>query len=141
MRHALAAATLTVLAGCSLVDQRTFQSTAATPGAAEIARARAPLLPLVTIRMDQPDPDYRAVLAEAIQAAQQRKPDVTFDIQALVPTQATPAEQDRRIAEASLDAQAIAIAIGAAGVSSDRLRLGLLGDAGSPAREVRVYVR
>ena len=138
MRHALAAATLTLLAGCTLVDQRTFQSAAVAPGAAEIARARAPALPLVTIRMDQ---DYRAALAEAVQAAQQRKADVTFEIQALVPTQASPADQDRRIAEASLDAQAVATAIGAAGIASDRLRLGLLGDAGSPAREVRVYVR
>ena len=138
MRHALAAAALVLSAGCTLVDQRTFQPTATAPGAAEIARARAPALPLVTIRMDQ---DYRAALAEAVQAAQQRKPDVTFDIQALVPLQAPPAEQDRRIAEASQDAQAVATAIGAAGISSDRLHLGLLGDAGSPAREVRVYVR
>ena len=138
MRHALAAAALVLSAGCTLVDQRTFQPTATAPGAAEIARARAPALPLVTIRMDQ---EYRAALAEAVQAAQQRKPDVTFDIQALVPLQAPPAEQDRRIAEASQDAQAVATAIGAAGISNDRLRLGLLGDAGSPAREVRVYVR
>ena len=145
MRHALTAATLTLLAGalpaCTLVDQRTFQPAAAAPGAAEIARARAPALPLVTIRMDQPDQEYRATLAEAVQAAQQRKADVTFDIHALVPTQVPPAEQDRRIAAASLDAQTIATAIGAAGISSDRLRLGLLGDAGTPAREVRVYVR
>ena len=146
MRHVLAAATLTLLAGatlpaCTLVDQRTFQPTAAAPGAAEIARARAPSVPLITIRMDQPDQDYRATLAEAVQAAQQRKADVTFDIHALVPTQAPPAEQDRRIAAASLDAQTIATAIGAAGISSDRLRLGLLGDAGNPAREVRVYAR
>ena len=138
MRHALVAATLILLAGCTLVDQRSFQPTAAVPGAVEIARARTPALPLVTIRMDQ---EYRAALAEAVQAAQQRKPDVTFDIQALVPLQAPPAEQDRRIAEASQDAQAVATAIGAAGISSDRLHLGLLGDAGSPAREVRVYVR
>ena len=146
MRHALAAAALVLLAGgvlpgCTLVDQRTFQSAAVAPGAAEIARARAPSLPLVTIRMDQPDQEYRAVLAEAVQAAQQRKGDVSFDIHALVPIQAPLAEQDRRIAEASRDAGAIATAIGAAGISSDRLRLGLLGDAGSPAREVRVYVR
>ncbi len=138
MRHILAAAALVLSAGCTPVDQRTFQAAAVAPGAAEIARARAPALPLVTIRMDQ---DYRATLAEAVQAAQQRKSDVSFDVQALVPTQAPPAEQDRRIAEASRDTQAVATAIGAAGISSDRLRLGLLGDAGNPAREVRVYVR
>ena len=106
MRHVLAAAALILLAGCTLpgctlVDQRTFQSTVAAPGAAEIARTRAPVLPLVTIRMDQADQDYRAALAEAVQAAQQRKGDVSFDIRALVPTQASAAEQDRRIAVAN----------------------------------------
>jgi hypothetical protein len=142
MRQVLAVAVL-LLGGCTLVDQRTFQSAAAAavPGAAEIARARAPVLPLVSIRMDQPDFDYRPALAEAVQAAQQRKPDVTFDVVALVPTQVAPAEQDRRVVVAAQDARAVATAMGAAGVASDRLHLGLRGDAGVPAREVRVYVR
>ena len=77
----------------------------------------------------------------AVRAAQVRKPDVTFDIEALVPTEASPAEQDRRVAQASADTASVAAAFGAAGVSADRLRLGLRGDPGSPAREVRVYVR
>ncbi len=140
MRPILAAA-LFLLSGCTLIDQRTFQSAPALPGASEVARTRAPSLPLLTIRMDQADQDYRPALAEAVQAAQQRKADVSFDIQALVPTRAAPAEQDRRIAEAGRDARDVATAIGAAGISSERLRLGLLGDAGSPPREVRVYVR
>ncbi|MCC6716408.1 MAG: hypothetical protein IT555_00845 [Acetobacteraceae bacterium] len=148
MRHhafALALLAAGTLPGCTLVDQRTFQSAAPVPGPAEIARTRAPTLPLVSIRMDQPGLDYRAVLAEAVQAAQQRKPDVSFDVLALVPLQAgTPqaaAEQDRRVAEAAQDARTVATTIGAAGISSDRLHLGLRGDAGAPAREVRVYVR
>lgn len=140
MRHALAAALL-LLSGCTLVDQRTFQTAPALPGAIEVARTRAPRLPLLTIRMDRADQDYRGAVAEAVQAAQQRKADVSFDVQALVPTRAAPAEQDRRIAEASRDALDVARVIGAAGVSGERLRLGLLGDAGTPAREVRIYVR
>jgi len=140
MRLALAAVVI-LLAGCTLVDQRTFQSAAPAPGATEVARARAPLLPLVSIRMDQADQDYRPLLAEAVQAAQQRKPDVTFDVLALVPVLAEPAERDRRVAEGARDAQAVAGAMGAAGVASTQLRLGLRGDAGNPAREVRIYVR
>jgi len=140
MRAALAAIMI-LLPGCMLVDQRTFQSAAPVPGATEVARARAPALPLVSIRMDQPDQDFRPLLAEAVQAAQQRKPDVTFDVLALVPMLATPAEQDRRVAEAARDAQTVGTAMGAAGVPSERLHLGLRGDPGSPAREVRIYVR
>lgn len=134
-------AVLISLAGCTLVDQRSFQSAAPVPGAAEIDRAGAAGVALVSIRMDQPDQDYRQRLAEAVQGAQQRRPDARFDVLALVPTQVSPAEQDRRIAEAAADARAVAEVIGAAGVSSERLHLGLRGDAGSPAREVRVYLR
>lgn len=141
MRIPVAVVALGLLAGCTLVDQRTFQTAAPAPGASEIERARAPSLPLVSIRMDQRDLDYRPALAEAVQAAQQRKADATFDVLAMVPMQATAGEQDRRVAVAAEDARAVATAMGAAGVASDRLHLGLRGDAGVPAREVRVYVR
>jgi hypothetical protein len=85
--------------------------------------------------------DWRPALAAAVQAAQQRRPDAGFDVQALVPTQAAPDEQDRRVAQAAADARAVAEAMGAAGLSPDRLRLGLRGDPGMPAREVRVFQR
>lgn len=146
MRPVAAAATLILLAvgalpGCTLVDQRTFQSAAVAPGAAEIARIQASARPLVSVRMDAPEVDYRPTLAEAVQATQIRNPNASFDVLALVPNQAPPAEQDRRVAQAAQDAQAVAAAMGAAGVLSDRLHLGLRGDNGNPAREVRVFVR
>lgn len=145
MRPALAAlllipAVLVPVAGCTLVDQRTFQAEAPAPGAEELARARATALPLVSVRLDQETP-WRAALAEAVQAAQLRRPDAAFDVMALVPTQAAPAEQDRRVAQAAGDARMVAEAMGAAGVPSEQLRLGLRGDPGDPAREVRVFQR
>ena len=132
---------LVAVAGCTLVDQRTFQRAAPAPAAAEIARAKAPALPLVSIRLDQPGADYRPALAEAVQAAQQRKPDVTFDVLAMVPSQAAAAEQDRRTGEAARDAREVAAAMVAVGIPQDRMRLGLRGDPGTPPREVRIYVR
>ena len=132
---------LVAVAGCTLVDQRTFQRAAPGPAAAEIARAKAPALPLVSIRLDQPGADYRPALAEAVQAAQQRKPDVTFDVLAMVPSQATAGEQDRRAGEAAQDAREVAAAMVAVGIPQDRMRLGLRGDPGTPPREVRIYVR
>ena len=142
-------ALLIALAGCTLVDQRTFRAAAPEPGAAELgpagagagAGAGAAARPLAVIRMGEAGPDYRPMLAEAVQAAQQRNPDARFDVIALVPTRASPAEQDRRIAEAARDAQEVATAMGAAGVPSDWLTLGLRGDPGVPAREVRVHLR
>lgn len=145
MRPALAAlllipVVLAPLAGCTLVDQRTFQAEAAAPGAEELARAQAAALPLVSVRLDEVTP-WRSTLAVAVQAAQQRRPDAAFDVMALVPTQAAPAEQDRRVAQAAGDARTVAEAMGAAGVPAEQLRLGLRGDPGSPAREVRVFQR
>lgn len=162
----LALAALLLAGGCTLVDQRTFQRRATQPGASETARVVAPDTPLLTIRMGVPalgEPtgasigaamdrainigedrggiDFGPPVAEAVRTAQARKPDVVFDIFAVVPTEASPAEQDRRVAQASADAGQIARAFAAAGVPFERLRLGLRGDPGQPPREVLVFVR
>ncbi len=155
-----------LLGGCTLVDQRTFQRRAQQPGEGEASRVMAAETPLLTIRMgvpplgeptgasigaamdrainigqDQGGVDFGPPVAEAVRAAQARKPDVVFDIFAVVPTEATPAEQDRRVAQGSADAGRVANAFLAAGVPATRLRLGLRGDPGQPPREVLVFVR
>ena len=95
----------------------------------------------INIGEDRGGIDFGPPVAEAVRAAQARKPDVVFDIFAVVPTEASPAEQDRRVAQASADAGQIARAFAAAGVPFERLRLGLRGDPGQPPREVLVFVR
>ena len=135
MHHVLAAALLIALGGCTLIDQRSFQPAGQPP---QFAAAPAGL-PLVSVRMD--GADFRPALVEAVQAAQQRRPEAAFDVLALVPSAAAPAQQDRQVTEAARDARMVAEAMGAAGVASDRIRLGLRGDPGSPSREVRVFLR
>lgn len=141
MRAVLAALFLIALAGCTLVDQRTFRREGAAPGAEEVARAGAAGRQVASVRIGTADDAWRRTLAEAVQAAEQRAPGGTFEVMGLVPLQAEAAEQDRRVAEAARDARAVAEVLGAAGIPSDRIRLGLLGDAGSPARDVRVFQR
>jgi len=85
-------------------------------------------------------------VAEAVQAAEQRAPGAAFEVMALVPLRAETSEQaireqDRRVAAAARDARAVAEVLGAAGIPSDRVVLALQGDAGSPARDVRVLQR
>lgn len=163
---AFSASLAVLLGGCTLVDQRTFQPRAAQPGAAEIAVAPLPEVPLLTVRLGAPrlgetaGPSFGQALdrainlsedragidlgspaAQAVQAGQARNPQAVFDVLALVPTRAAPAEQDRRVAQASADALTVAGALAAAGVPPARLRLGLRGDPGTPPREVRVYAR
>ena len=141
MRAVLAALFLIALAGCTLVDQRSFRREGAAPGAEEVARAGAPARQVAAVRMGGAGEAWRGVVAEAVQAAEQRMPGGAFEVMALVPLRAEPAEQDRRVAEAARDARAVAEVLGAAGIPSDRVRLGLQGDAGSPGRDVRVFQR
>ena len=139
----LAAAFL--LAGCwppdfKIIDQRTFWPPR-TPTEADIARANLPPAPLVTIRFDDPDFDYTSTLADAVQAAESRKPDVEFDVLTPIPTSASQAEQQRFARQGADDAQTVLNALGADGVHPDRVHLGYRADPGSPPREVLVYVR
>jgi len=141
----LAVASSFLLAGClppdfKLIDQRTF-APPHTPGEAELARAHLPEQPLVIIRFDQLDNDYFPALADAVQAAQTHKPDVEFDVVTPIPTAAPQAEQDRFARQGAEDAQTVANALGNDGITPDRVHIGYRGDAGSPPREVLVYVR
>lgn len=141
MRAVLAALFLIALAGCTLVDQRTFQREGAAPGAEEVARAAAAARQVASVRIGDPAVAWRRGVADAVQAAEQRAPGGVFEVMALVPLQGAPAEQDRRVAEASRDARAVAEVLGAAGIPAERVRLGLQGDGGNPARDVRVFQR
>jgi hypothetical protein len=100
-----------------------------------------PPQPLVVIRFDQLDNDYFPALADAVQLAQARKPNVEFDVITPVPTAAPQAEQDRFARQGAEDAQAVANALGLDGITSERVHIGYRGDPGSPPREVLVYVR
>jgi hypothetical protein len=134
-----------LLAGClppdfKLIDQRTFWPPH-NPTSADIARANLPSEPLVIIRLDQPDYDYRPALADAVQAAETRKPDVEFDVLAPIPTSAAQDVQERFARQGAADAEEVANALGYDGVTPDRVHIGYRSDPGSPPREVRVYVR
>ncbi len=134
-----------LLAGCfppdfKLIDQQTFER-APKPGATDIARAALPALPLAVIRFDQPDQDYTQALADAVDAATSRRPDVAFDVLTPVPTAAAPDVQARYTSQGAAVAQDVANALAADGVAPDHVHIGYRGDPGSPPREVRVYVR
>jgi hypothetical protein len=132
---------LPLLAGCTLIDQRTFTRTPPAPTAAEAARATLPARPLVSIRFPVADPAWPAQVADAIAAAQSRRPDAQFDILAAIPLTAPEAATQAALQQGEADARAVSEALSRQGVPPDRLHLGLQGDAGTPAREVRIYIR
>lgn len=136
-----AIALVLLLAGCApslsppyltLIDQRTFNP-AVAPNPADV-RALPPL-PLAVVRFDAPGIDYRPALARAVEAAQSRKPDADFDVVTPVARGKAPNPQ------AQDDATAIVRAIAEQGVQPEKIHIGLVEDAGTPAREVRIYVR
>jgi hypothetical protein len=142
LRLALALAALAMgLAGCTLVDRRTFEGRARTPSPDDVVRAKLPPLPFVTIPMDDPDADFRPALADAVEAAQARKPDVDFDVLAPIPTNATQDVRARFEQNGEQDTQTVATALGYDGVSMDHVHVGFRGDPGNPPREVRIYLR
>ncbi len=145
-RAAPALLLIAVLAGCRLVDQRTFKGTGLYPGAAQLARAdyaeRAlPPPPLATIRFGTPDNDWQDTVVAASRDARERKADVTFDLVAPFPSLASLAAQDAAQKTGARDAAAVAAVLQGDGVSADQIRIGARGDPGQPPREVEVYVR
>jgi hypothetical protein len=139
-------ASLALLCGCAvcsctLVDQRTFERHATGPSQSDLARASLPPLPLATIRFDRPNYDFRSDLGAAVEAAQSRKPDVVFDVVAVLPITASKRVPESDIRQAQADAAEVATALAAGGVSADKVRLGVHGDPGTPPREVLVYAR
>ena len=106
----LAAAATLAMAGCHLVDQRDFSSTAgqrpAPPQIAAPPKAATPTL--VTIRYTTPDPPYREALTGAVQRALARRSDVLFTVTTLVPGAPSPdtVASGRDVAQTIVDAGA-----------------------------------
>lgn len=139
-------ALLVALPGCTLIDQNTFNpaaSTAPVIAPAPVAAVPAPQQgpqPLLTVRPGEAAQD---TVRRAVAAARSRKPDVVFDVVAMVPAGATPDGRaaDDQAAASSAEAGAVARAITGQGVPPGRVHLFARPEAALASREVRVYVR
>ncbi len=117
----------------AIVDQRRFHGPTVAPTADSVTKLAD--RPLITIRFDGEPDGYVPDLTDAVAAATGRKPDVQFDV--IVPL-ATGAQTTRQQEQ---DAATVARAIAEQQVQPDHIHLGILEEAGNPAREVRVFVR
>ena len=128
-----------LLAGCALVDQRTFApapeakaAPAATPAAAPVrVDARTPL---VSIDFSGPAPQYQELLGYAVRAAETRDREVQYHVVAVLPKASDAAQGQQEAAE-------VMQAIMRVGVPASNIHLGLRADPTQPGRQVRVYVR
>ena len=124
-------------AGCTLVDQNTFNphagdapvvAAAKPPAAAPVGPP--PLLVIGTAKQA----DYTQTLSKAVAAARARKADAVFDVVELQPSATMPEPSIGQTAEA------VARAIVADGVRQDRVLLAIRPAAEASAGEVQVYV-
>ncbi len=139
-RILLAALLLPLLAGCKLIDQRTFNPNADKAPVVAVPPGPAPARPLVTIDFNTPDPAYAEALHQAVQQALARKPDVQFDVTTVVPATGSPADQVK--AASGLDAQArqVARTISGDGVDEDNVHLSARADPAVTNRQIQVFV-
>lgn len=124
-----------------IVDQRSFEPGGLFGGPAQPRRAPEPAqvralppLPLVVIRFTAPDMDIAPAVNEAVGSAQARKPDVEFDVIAIVPGDAE-ADQPTK------DGETVARALADRAVPPERIHVSLLADPLASGREVRIFVR
>ena len=132
---------LPLLAGCKLVDQRTFNPGAGVPRTLPAPPGPAAPQALVTIDFSRPAPDYDQMLRQAVEQAVARKPDVNFDVVTVVPAAGTLQEQAAAAAALTADARTVARTINSEGVDDDRINLLARAEPGVTTRQVQVFVR
>ena len=151
MRHApiLVLATLSLaalpVAGCKLVDQRTFDRTADKPPVIHTPRAVhvAAIGPnaLVTFPAASPVSDWADVLHTAADLARTRKPNVLFRVETVVPARGDPQTQADALGQALGAARAAADIIVGDGVDRSQVELAAVTDPAVKQPEIRIFVR
>ena len=126
-------AALLLLAGCKLVDQRSFFPPS-KPGAAELASVVSADAPVLSLRLGAMEPDWHPAIIQLVEATLARQPDATFEVVASIAPNADASAQSRA-------ARDIAEAITAQGVQPSRVRLALRTVSGAGMRDILVYVR
>lgn len=150
MRHApiaLAILSLAALpvAGCKLVDQRTFDRTADRPPVI----ARPPTVQtaasgpnaLVSFPAAAPRSDWADVLHTAADLARTRKSNVLFRVETVVPASGNPQTQARALGDALGAAREAADVIVGDGVDRSQVELAAVTDARVRQPEIRIFVR
>ena len=134
-----------LLAGCKLVDQRTFDRDA---GRAPVPHAPppppagpAPIPPLFVVHSGQMPEDWQPGLREAVREALARKPNVLFTVQSVAPASPSPDAQAAALQAAVLQAgRPVADAVGADGARPAQIEMSAAADPAVRAAEVRIYV-
>ena len=128
-----ALALVPLLAGCTLVDQRTFYPPTKPTSATLEAQTQVDR-PTLIIRLGALEPDWHPAVASMVEQTLARQPEARFEIIAAIAPNGT--AQDQTSA-----ARDVAQAIGALGVPPSRTTLGLRTVDVGAGLDIRVFVR
>ncbi len=130
------------LAGCGLIDQRTFDPQAGikpVPPKPVLAPLPPGAPPLVTIDFTRGAPPYQEAVANALRMALARRSDAIFTVETLVPVTGSPEAQADEARAGAATARQVAEIIVGAGADPGQIELTVRAD---PARHTeRVLVR
>jgi hypothetical protein len=110
------------------------------PSAAEPANV-GDRLPLVTIRFYRPNVPYQEALYIAVSAALERRPDVMFDVVAVTPQLADPAQVTLHSDASKRNVDNVFHSLTSMGLSAEQVSLSATTNASVQSDEVRLYVR
>lgn len=128
-----ALALVPLLAGCTLVDQRTFYPPTKPTSATLEARTQVDR-PTLIIRLGALEPDWHPAVASMVEQTLARQPEARFEIIAAIAPNGTAQDQ-------TSVARDVAQAIGALGVPPSRTTLGLRTVDVGAGLDIRVFVR
>ena len=132
-----------LLAGCKLVDQRTFDHdagrTPVPPAPASVASGPPLVPPLFVVRSAS---DWRGPLREAVREALARKPNVLFTVDSVVPSDASSTHQAAAMQNTVMQlGRPVADAIAADGARPEQIELAASSDPKVHQPQVRIDVR
>ncbi len=97
--------------------------------------------PLVVIRFDRANVEFKQALYTAISTALERRPQSTFDLVAVAPNMGSPADVALATNASKRHAETVLQALGEMGLPSNRVTLSSTTSPGVQTNEVHIYVR
>ncbi|MFT9067718.1 MAG: hypothetical protein ABF420_06700 [Acetobacter syzygii] len=145
VRVALAICLLTGMAGCKLVDQKTFNHSAGVepkPYIPPPPPGPPPVPPLIELVAGTPQTQWKAPVDQIAREALSRKKDVLFVVSCLVPPQANQDNEQSALLElVQHDGRAVMQELIDAGAPEPQVEMSAMPDSSVTKPTVRVYVR
>ncbi|MPY71093.1 MAG: hypothetical protein GEU92_13515 [Alphaproteobacteria bacterium] len=135
------------LMGSSLASRGLYSGAGAAASDPQLASRAGPVAngatrrPLVVIRFDRANVEYKQALYNAVNQALQRRPQSGFDLVAVAPNQGSPAQVSVASNRSKRNAEDVLRSLSEMGLPLDRVRLSAMVSNQADSNEVHIYVR